>query len=132
VPTKVVNRPYTWTLKGFSGLQLQPRPALATSILDYIRGLDPWEHELMEYVEILVDEAALWDALCSQCCIIATDGSAPTNKGSFAWVISDSTSCRLAQCVEPVQAKHITSYSQGRGLWSAISSEVSTMLLCAQ
>jgi hypothetical protein len=121
VPAEVVNQLYTWTLKGFSGQCFRPHWAPASSILDYINSLDPWEHELLEHVEILVDEAALWDALCSQCCIIATDGSAPTDQGSFAWVISDSSGGRLAQCAGTVQAKHITSYrEEGYGILSAL------------
>ena len=52
----------------------------------------------------------MWDDLCTKQCFIASDGSAPHEKGSFAWVLSTDDGVRIARCCGPVFGKAITSY----------------------
>ena len=62
-------------------------------------------------------EEDLWTALTTQVCYIATDGSAPNGKGSFAWVISDSNGTILVKSKGPVYGANITSFrAEGYGI----------------
>jgi hypothetical protein len=100
----------------------QPQVTQATTILDTIKKMELWEAQILENLEFLVSEEDVWDALCTEQCIIATtDGSAVGPKGSFGWIISDNEGNRLVGCASPVQAETITSYwSEGCGILSAL------------
>jgi hypothetical protein len=58
---------------------------------------------------------------CLSGAYIATDGSAPDGKGSFAWLISDGTGNTLAQCMGPVFGAGVTSFrAEGYGILSLL------------
>jgi hypothetical protein len=55
---------------------------------DIIPTMESWEQHLLRHTHFLVDEIAVWHSLIAKQCYIASDGSAPAPKGSFAWIIS--------------------------------------------
>ena len=52
----------------------------------------------------------MWKFLSQQSCVMASDGSAPHGKGSFAWYISTWEGTRIAKCYGPVFGHRISSY----------------------
>jgi hypothetical protein len=96
------------------------------SIFDTIPTLEHWERQLLLDLEIVdlevaQEEATVWEAIATQACHIATDGSAPDGKGSFAWVISDAEGNILAQCKGPAYGADISSYrAEGYGILSVL------------
>ena len=78
----------------------------------------PWERNLLLDLQLIQHEDAIWEALSSQC-FVATDGSAPQGKGSFAWTLSTAKGDRLARCSGPVFGHAISSYrAEGYGILS--------------
>ena len=92
VPVTVITYDNTYRLQwGWqqSRAPQQPIDELFDSFYDLLPTMDPWERQLLFDLEIMCDERALWEALTTQVCTIASDRSASDGKGSFAWVISD-------------------------------------------
>ena len=86
------------------------------SYVDLLPSMDPWEWQLLFDVELFCEEQELWEALTTQICTIATDGSAQDGKGSFAWVISNGNGDTIAECKGPVMGAKVTSYrAEGYG-----------------
>ena len=84
--------------------------------------LATWEKLLLQHL-VVTDrtEDTIWQALTNTTCYIATDGSAPAGKGSYAWVISDSEGEILAQCHGPVFGAKISSYrAEAYGILSVL------------
>ena len=82
--------------------------------------MDPCERHLLQHMVLLEDKDIVRHALATKQCIIASDGSAPALKGSFAWNISDTHGKRLAQCCGPVYGYRISSYrAEGYGILSS-------------
>jgi hypothetical protein len=91
------------------------------SVFDSLPKLDFWEMLLLFNMELLCEEDELWTALSTQACYIATDGSAPDGKGSFAWIISDIHGTILAKCNGPVFGAGVTSFrAEGYGILSLL------------
>ena len=91
------------------------------SFYDLLPSMDPWEWQLLFDLEIMGDEHALWVALTTQVCTIASDGSVIDGKGSFAWVISDAQDHILAECKGPVPGAKVTSFrAEGYGILSVL------------
>ena len=87
------------------------------SFFDLLPTMDPWEWQLLFDVEFLCEEEALWEALTTQSCTIASDGSASNGNGSFAWVISGGNGDILAECKGPVPGAKVTSFrAKGYGI----------------
>jgi hypothetical protein len=84
--------------------------------------MDEWERQLLQLLDIDDEtEDAIWNALSTQECTIATDGSAPTGKGSFAWIIADGSGNRIARCHGPSFGHKISSYrSEAYGILSVL------------
>ena len=121
VPVDVVERPYTWSVRrGWmqSGAPIAPvEEVAAESYLDLMPTMQPWEWQLLWDIDMDCLEEDLWTALTTQVCYIATDGSAPNGKGSFAWVISDSNGTILVKSKGPVYGANITSFrAEGYGI----------------
>ena len=111
VPAMVESQSATWTLLQWSPHQLPLVHAPTTTFYaSRQHSLPSWENFLLEHLEFLISEAEIWDTLCTQSCHLASDGSAPEEKGSFAWIISDNLGRRLARCKGPVQSQRISSY----------------------
>ena len=91
------------------------------SIYDLFPILDQWEQHLLFDLDLQLDEKEIWTVMTTEKCYIATDGSAPEGKGSFGWVISDTSGTILAQCKGPVFGAKITSYrAEGYGILSVL------------
>jgi hypothetical protein len=106
IPVDVVDRKYTFSIRWGYWQSVAPMRAneeqAVDSILDILPTLDQWECQLLFDLELCCNEMEIWQALVSQQCFIATDGSAPEGKGSFGWVLSDANGNILAQCKGPV------------------------------
>jgi hypothetical protein len=125
----VIDRPHTWSLNrhwvSFSetthDARAQPTEVPST-VLELLPTMDPWEMHLLAHLE--VDDPTddtLWNALTTKSCILATDGSAPKGKGSFAWIISDAVGSILAKCHGPTFGAKISSYrSEAYGILSIL------------
>jgi hypothetical protein len=124
IPVDAVNLQMTYTVK--RGYHQSCAPSNQEedpleSVFDHLPRLDPWEMQLLFNMELHCDEAELWSALTTQDCYIATDGSAPDGKGSFAWLISDSIGNTLVQCMGPVFGAGVTSFrAEGYGILSLL------------
>jgi hypothetical protein len=123
-PVAVIDRPNAWTVP-FTNLYMKPSvpPPLPPpeSFFDLLPEMEPWETHLLVDVEFLCGEQHVWETLQHKSCIIASDGSAPEEKGSFAWVISDRQGNQLVHCYGPVFGSRITSYrSEGCGILSPV------------
>ena len=68
------------------------------SFYDLLPTMEAWEWQLLFDVNILCKETFLWEALTTQHCTIASNGSAINGKGSFGWVISGGNGDILAEC----------------------------------
>jgi hypothetical protein len=127
VPVDVIDRPYTWSIQIHSHtVQFDPEtqdiaPQVAT-VLELLPIMDAWEIHLLYHLEMDdATEDTIWTALTTKSCIIATDGSAPAGKGSFAWVISDTNGNILAKCHGPTFGYKISSYrSEAYGILSVL------------
>ena len=125
VPVETTERPYTWSIvNGW-----KPHSAVyasldntATTVRAIVPTLNTWEKLLLQNLEVSdPTEETIWHALTTTTCYIATDGSAPYGKGSFAWVISDGDGQTLAQCHGPVFGAKISSYrAEAYGILSVL------------
>ena len=121
VPATVQPRPSTWTLKRWIPQYTTPTQGPFGTFYASRHVLPPWEYMLLKHLTLEVPELELWTTLCTQSCHIASDGSAPHNKGSYAWIICDGNGMRLACCAGPVQGHRISSYrAESYGLLSAL------------
>jgi hypothetical protein len=121
VPVSAILRPSTFSITTPPLLFQDAPPVLPTTIIPLLPTLDPWEQAILEGTQFLVDESDAWNTICAGNCIIATDGSAPHGKGSFAWIVSDPTGRRLVKCSGPVHGKDISSFrAESYGMLSAL------------
>jgi hypothetical protein len=125
IPVDVTDRPHTWTLIQDRAtsvvMSIASEPLEFDSLWGLLEMAKWWEWKLLEEVDMLYPEAEIWRKLATQRCHIATDGSAPDGKGSFAWVISDPEGNRLVRCYGPVYGADITSYrAEGYGILSVL------------
>ena len=111
-PVAVKDPPDTWQiLQPYFPLLPPPAPPpMPTSISQHLQSLPQWELQLLQHTELLVPEATIKRTLETTTCFMASDGSAPTGKGSFAWVLSNTQGTRLAQGQGPVFGRKISSY----------------------
>ena len=83
--------------------------------------LPPWERVLLQTMTFIQPERYVWDALCNGQCFMATDGSAPKDRGSFAWVLCNAAGDCLTRCSSLVLGFAISSYrAEGCGILSAL------------
>ena len=124
VPVTVIAYDHTYRIQwGWqqSGAPQPPIAEPADSFFDLLPTMDPWEWQLLYDVELLCNKQELWDALTTQQCTIASDGSALANKGSFAWIISDGQGNILVECKGPVPGAKVTSFwAEGYGILSVL------------
>jgi len=125
VPVDTVERQYTWSIKrGWKQHTLVDtcENPVATTVSEKVNTLDVWERQLLEHLDVTdPTENSIWFALTNTPCYIATDGSAPTGKGSFAWVISTNEGEILAECHGPVFGAKISSYrAEAYGILSVL------------
>ena len=120
VPIDAKETPHTW---------IQPRSIVPQdcvsetddieTVTSLVGTLPPWERYLLLNIMFRENEEDVWRKLCSQQCWAASDGSAPQDRGSFAWVLSDDKGERLARCTGPVFGHSISSYrAEAYGLLS--------------
>ena len=110
VPIDPKETPYTWIFpRQITAQDLNPTHEDPTTMELLVDMRPPWERNLLLELRFIQNEAAVWEALSSQC-FVATDGSAPHGKGSFAWTLSTSNGDRLARCSGPVFGHAISSY----------------------
>ena len=121
VPIEIKETPHTWIRPS----QIVPQDILPNetevinTVTDLLDTLHPWERMLLLETSFLQPEVDVWQQLCTGQCFAASDGSAPHGKGSFAWVLSDTTGRRLARCHGPVFGHAISSYrAEGYGMLS--------------
>jgi hypothetical protein len=120
-----VERQYTWSIRGgwkqHTLVDICEDPGM-TTVGEKVNTLDIWERQLLMHLDVTdATENTIWFALTNTTCYIATDGSAPTGKGSFAWVISNSEGEILAQCYGPVLGAQISSYrAEAYGILSVL------------
>jgi len=114
VPVDTLERPYTWSIMRRRTQHTnvcQTAEVTANTVLEQTTQLAAWDRLLLQHLEVSDrTEDAIWHALTTTTCYLATDGSAPDGKGSFAWVISDGEGEILAQCHGPVFGAKISSY----------------------
>jgi hypothetical protein len=84
VPVDVVDHKYTLSVRrGYQQtlaiVAEQNEPV--EEIIDLLSTMDHLESLLLFDVEMIQDEKAVWEALATRTCYIATDGSAPEGKG---------------------------------------------------
>ena len=124
VPVNVSVYDHTYRLQwGWqqSGAPLGQEDSPIESFVDLLPSMEPWEWQLLFDVELACDEQEMWEALTTQTCTIATDGSAQDGKGSFAWVISDGKGEIMAECKGPVMGENVTSFhAEGYGILSLL------------
>ena len=124
VPVTVISYDQTYRLQwGWQQSRARQIPIEepADSVFELLPTMEPWEWQLLFDLEIMCDEQTLWEALTTQVCTIASDGSALAGKGSFAWVISDSRGEIIAECKGPVPGAKVTSFrAEGYGILSAL------------
>ena len=125
VPVDTLERQYTWSImrgwKDHTRDYPSETPRVNT-VVELATRLATWERLLLHHLEVTdITEDTTWHALTTTTCYIATDGSAPSGKGSFAWVISDSEGEILAQCHGPVFGAKISSYrAEAYGILSVL------------
>ena len=114
--------PHTWIRPiTFQGRDIDVDSDVPHTIQAVIPTLSPWERSLLQDMVLLAPEATIWESLQSGQCFMASDGSAPRMRGSFAWIMSDASGNRLARCSGPVFGYAISSYrAEGYGLLSAL------------
>ena len=139
VPVDTTDRPYTWSIMNgwkphstvYSSVNNQAATSTDpceetrfTTVRDQVTtgSLAPWEKLLLQHLDVTdTTEDTIWLALTNTTCHIATDGSAPSGKGSFAWVISNGEGQILAHCHGPVFGAKISSYrSEAYGILSVL------------
>ena len=123
VPVDVNDHGTVWTVRRGYSQSAEPEQAQTdpVSIYDLFPILDQWEQHLLFDLDLQMDEKEIWTVMTTEKCYIATDGSAPEGKGSFGWVISDTSGTILAQCKGPVFGAKITSYrAEGYGILSVL------------
>ena len=118
-PCSVRNTGTTFILVRPSQTILDPEPSAPRSIHDIIDSADTWEVHLLEHLELLVPDDHLMDCLSTQTCILVSDGSAPSPKASFAWILASPDGRRLARCSGPAFGYKASSYrAEGYGMLS--------------
>jgi hypothetical protein len=121
VPVQVKERPYTWSVMDWSPSNYSYISTPLASFYDTTDSMDPWEYSLFMGLEFGAYEDHVWKHLCTTTCLIATDGSAPTPKGSFAWVLYTEDGTQLVTCNGPAFGEKISSYrAEGYGILSAL------------
>ena len=94
---------------------------IVESFFDLLPIMEAWEWQLLFDVELLCTEESLWEALTTQVCTIASDGSAIDGKGSFGWVISGGAGDILAESKGPVHGATVTLFrAEGYGILSVL------------
>ena len=98
---------------------VEPEPDHPTNFAASTTLLPPWERHLLQEVVFIQTEMDVWGALSTSQCFAASDGLAPKDRGSFAWVLSNANGDRLARCSGPVFSHSISSYrAEGYGILS--------------
>jgi hypothetical protein len=115
MPVDAKERQHTWSInrrwKPHLTPDYNPLSAPIATVTELLPTLEQWELQLLQHIEVMDGtENTIWNTLCNQPCYFATDGSAPTNRGSFGWVISDIQGNILAKCYGPVYGYKISSY----------------------
>ena len=91
-------------------------------MMELLAHLPPWERMLLQDLVFLMPEDDTRTFMCHAQRFGASDGSAPTERGSFSWIISNSSGDRLARCSGPVFGHAISSYhAKAYGLLSLLS-----------
>lgn len=115
IPVDTSDLQYTWGIKRYWKPHCTPNynqtHGLAGTVTGMLTTMEQWEFLLLQHLEVLdCTEDTVWNTLCNYPCYLATDGSAPPNRGSFAWIISDAHGNILAKCNGPVFGYKISSY----------------------
>ena len=98
-----------------------PDPKTYDDVKTNVEILPPWEQSLLQELVLINLEAQIWESLCNTQCFVATDGSAPQQKGSFMWILSNASGDRLARGSGRLFGHAISSYrAEAYGLLSAI------------
>ena len=120
VPIERKETPHTWRLPWTISTQDNPQETdTPQNLTDSIPTLQPWERMLLQEIVFLRPETHVWAELRTKQCFIASDGSAPPDRGSFAWILSNPAGERLAKCNGPVFGHSISSYrAEGYGMLS--------------
>ena len=97
----------------------------------YITTLDPWEVDLLQFVNIHTDVFTTLGKL-QQGFSAACDGSVRhTTNASFGWIISTNAGERLVQAYGPVRGYRPTSYrAEGYGMLSVLRFITRIQLYC--
>ena len=102
IPIEWKETPHTWIRPRVVSPQDICPPSEATTFNKVVDVMVPWERNLLQHTVWIRPEDILWEALCHSQCFIATDGSAPKDQASFAWILSNATVKQLARCSGPV------------------------------
>ena len=110
-PIEARRTQYTWIISRNRVPQyLNGIPLAPTTVAHLVEMLPEWEKAILQEVHFIVPEEIVWTTLCSSKCHAASDGSAPKNRGSFGWILSDTKGERLVRCRGPVFGYAISSY----------------------
>lgn len=125
VPVDTLERQYTLSIKKGWEQHIREVPYdedRCNTVSERAIRLATWEKLLLQHLVVTDStEDTIWQALTNTTCYIATDGSAPAGKGSYAWVISNSEGEILAQCHGPVFGAKISSYrAEAYGILSVL------------
>ena len=85
-------------------------PFLDVNFQVAIEFLPPWEKHLFSEIVFIQNKEAVWKAICNNQCYATSDGSAPKEQGSFAWINSYNLGDCLARCSGPVFGYAISSF----------------------
>ena len=98
------------TSKLISAPHLRPPLGKISTFVEYLEIAPIWEKGLLSNTHFLNPEQQAWHNLTHTHCTCVSDRSAPSPKGSFAWVVSTNCGQHLAQCSGPVFGHRILSY----------------------
>ena len=124
IPADVITHQHVFQLlqPNYHGYTLKPTWTASPTLAATIPTLDEWERELLAHVELIgVTEQELVHILTTEAVLVASDGSAPNPKASFAWIICRKNGTRIAQCNGPAYGYKPTSYrAEGYGILSVL------------
>ena len=111
LPIEARQTDHTWNMsRSYSDHNLPATQAIPTTVMNLVGTLPEWEQPLLQETHFIKTEREVWEVLCSSRCTAASDGSAPKNKGSFGWIISNTHGDRLVRGRGLVFGYAISSY----------------------
>ena len=111
VPIEPCSTQHTWILSlRVVSQDISEPPIHINPINSLIATFPSWEQVLLKEVKFIQPEAQVWELQQRGQCYAASNGSTPSNRGAFGWILSGSKEDRLLRCRGPVFGHAISSY----------------------